>query len=438
MEQLKLPLVFDDSESFEEMSLDEVAQVLSRTIVDDDINKKTIFLAMLSAYTDKSQINISINAPSSSGKTYLATQIAALFPAEDKVERSGASPTSFFYEDGVIDEERGAKIVSLKRKILIFHEQPNPELQVRLRALLSHDSREIIHSLTNKGKGGRNKTDKIILEGFPATIFCSAGMRLDEQEATRAILISPEATQAKINASVSMQFERGGDEEKFAEMLESYEDRNGLMRRIVAIRDEHVNDIIIPDIAQVKARFLSNLPVLLPRHSRDTDHFLRLIKSLALLNVWYRRGPNGEIHANAYDIEEAFKLWETFFETQNLNVPPAVLDIYKKYIKPAYIEKFLTSDKDFKLRMMNEEIGLTVQELLSYHLLTEGVSMNGENLRKQMIPQLEQAGVIAFEKPEDGDKRSKHLYPKRFTDEELNKLGRGGSGDKPGTIGDEW
>ncbi|MBX6334741.1 hypothetical protein IRY61_05410, partial [Candidatus Saccharibacteria bacterium] len=169
-----------------EITLKEVADVLSLTIKDDTNNKLIVFLCMLSAYTEQSQINVSLNAPSATGKTYLATEIAKLFPQEDKVERSGASPTSFFYGEGTHDKERKAKIVSLHRKILLFYEQPNPALQERLRALLSHDKKEITHALTNKS-GGRHKTDLIIIEGFPATVFCSAGMRLDEQEATRAI-----------------------------------------------------------------------------------------------------------------------------------------------------------------------------------------------------------------------------------------------------------
>ena len=46
------------------------------------MNKLVVFLAMLSAYTDKSQFNILLNAPSSSGKTYIPIEIAKYFPPE--------------------------------------------------------------------------------------------------------------------------------------------------------------------------------------------------------------------------------------------------------------------------------------------------------------------------------------------------------------------
>ena len=76
----------DEVTTFKGMSLGEVADVLSLTIKFDEENKLITFLCMLSAYTDKSQINVSFNAPSSSGKTYLTTEIAKLFPDEAQIE----------------------------------------------------------------------------------------------------------------------------------------------------------------------------------------------------------------------------------------------------------------------------------------------------------------------------------------------------------------
>lgn len=305
-----------------EITLKEVADVLSLTIKHDNDNKLITFLCMLSAYTDHDQINISLNAPSATGKTYLATEIAKLFPQEDKVERSGASPTSFFYGEGVIDKERNAKIVSLRRKILIFYEQPNPDLQAKLRAVLSHDSREVIHSLVNRNKG-RNKTDTIIIEGFPATVFCSAGMRLDDQEATRAILISPESTEAKIKLAIQERIKRGKDEAKYSSELESTSKRIELKERIVAIKNEHVDEIIITDIdaEAIEERFFALLHILKPRNQRDIEHLIQLVKTVALLNVWHRRSPNGVVIANQSDIDQAFALWEAFFESINLGLP---------------------------------------------------------------------------------------------------------------------
>jgi len=409
----------------EEITLDDVANVLSLTIKDDDSNKKIVFLAMLSAYTDKSQINVSLNAPSSTGKTYIATQVSKFFPDEDKVERSGASPTSFFYGSSVYDKERDAKIVSLSRKILIFYEQPNPALQEKLRALLSHDDREVVHSLVNKNKG-RNKTDKIIIQGFAATIFCSAGMRLDEQEATRAILLSPEATHAKIKQAIHLQVQRGSNEVKFEDWLESQAERNTLKQRIIAIRDEHVDEIIIPSEEDVERRFMEKLPGLKSRHPRDIDHLMHLIKAIALLNVWHRRQSDGTIVASQSDVDGAFDLWSDFFDSQNLNIPPAVMSMYKKYIVPAYVQKYQKAKDEQRVLMDNGKVGLSRFELNSYYMDQEGSAINDEQLRKQVLPQLENAGLILLEKPDEDDKRSRHIFPKLLTDKDKNNIGIGG------------
>lgn len=414
-----------------EITLREITDVLSLTIRHDDDNKLIVFLCMLSAYTDKSQMNVSLNAPSATGKTYLATEIARLFPDEDKVVRSGASPTSFFYGPGELDKERGAKIVSLERKILLFYEQPNPALQEKLRALLSHDEREITHVLTNKNRG-RNQADKIILRGFAATVFCSAGMRLDEQETTRAILISPETTELKIKQAIHLRAQRSADEVKFTEWLESNPERARLKRRIIAIRNEKVDEVIITDtdIMAIEERFLAMLHTVKPRNQRDIDHLLQLIKTITLLNVWRRRQPDGRIVANQVDIDQAFSLWEAFFESQNLNLPPAVLSFYKKYIVPAYLSKYTSADSAVRVAMDDDKIGLTSQELGAYFMQEEDTALNNDLLRKQILPQLQAAGLIAIEKPKtnqnDIDKRTRHIFPKLLTDRDKKNIGSGG------------
>lgn len=417
-----------------EITLKEVADVLSLTIKHDNDNKLITFLCMLSAYTDHDQINISLNAPSATGKTYLATEIAKLFPQDDKVERSGASPTSFFYGEGVIDKERNAKIVSLRRKILIFYEQPNPDLQAKLRAVLSHDSREVIHSLVNRNKG-RNKTDTIIIEGFPATVFCSAGMRLDDQEATRAILISPESTEAKIKLAIQERIKRGKDEAKYTSELESTSKRIELKERIMAIRNEHVDEIIITDkdAEAIEERFFTMLHILKPRNQRDIEHLIQLVKTVALLNVWHRRSPNGVVIANQSDIDQAFALWEAFFESINLGLPPAVLSFYKKYIVPAYLDKYERADETTKLTLDDCKIGLKSQELSAYYMREEHTTLNNDILRKQILPQLQAAGIIDVEKPKTDDsgedKRTRHIFPKLLTDENKKNIGIGGVDD---------
>lgn len=418
-----------DVTQFSEIDLSDISDTLSLTIKHDFENKVITFLCMLSAYTDSSQINVSFNAPSSSGKTYITTEVAKLFPAEDKIELSGASPTSFFHGEGKTDKKRKAKIVSLERKILLMYEQPNPMLQQKLRAVLSHDQRELNYRITNKDKKGAHRAELIIIRGFPATLFCSAGLLLDEQEATRALLLSPELTEAKLKDGVHLQARRGANEVEFESWLESQPNRIALKERILAIRNEEIGDIIVENPDVIEKRFSRMFNKLKPRHMRDIGHLMKLIKTVALLNVWFRRQEDGSLVASQADIDQAFELWGKVIESQEMNVPPIVMGFYKNYILPAYFEK--CNDSEFASDMSMGLIGLSNRELSAYFLRVEETTLNDENLRKQILPQLENSGMIALEAPALGDRRSKHIFPKWFPpgldkDKNTNNIGEGG------------
>lgn len=414
-----------------EISLADVADTLALTIKHDDTNKLITFLAMLSAYTDSSQINVSFNAPSSSGKTYITTEVAKLFPAADKIELSGASPTSFFYGASVYDKERDAKLVSLERKIMLLYEQPNPLTQEKLRPVLSHDQRELNFRMTNKDKKGSNRAELIIIRGFPATVFCSAGMRLDEQEATRAILLSPEATEDKLKEGVHLQTLRGANEADFEARLESRPERIALKNRILAIKREHVDDIVISqaDAETIEQRFVETFPKLKARNMRDIGHLLQLIKAITLLNVWHRRQEDGTIIADQSDINQAFALWNEVIESQDWGVPPAVMNFYKEIVLSAYFEKM--EDPDLAGAMKINAIGLSRDEICTQYQKVEESWLNDEVLRKQYLPQLQSSGLITQSKPLKGDKRSIHVFPKWFPKNNKgvsgqNNIGKGG------------
>lgn len=410
---------------YPEMTLDSLADILSLTVKHDKENKLVTFLAMLSAYTDNSQINISFNAPSSSGKTYMANQIAKLFPKEDKIELSGASPTSFFYRESEEDEETGVRTVSLERKILIFYEMPNPQLQAKLRSVLSHDERELTYQITNKSKGGKNRADQIVIRGFPATVFCSANLRMDEQETTRAIILSPEVTNEKLRESIHLQAFKNANQAVFNSSIESDEKRKLLKERIIAIRDEQVDDIIVPNPEAIKNRFYGLMGVLKPRHQRDIEHLMQLIKATALFNVWHRKDGD-DIVASQSDIEQAFEIWGYFMESMKLGIAPTLLNFYMNFILPAYYEK---KQKELALWPIDvteddvQPIGISRPELNKYYLSITDNPLEDEYLRKQMLPQLENAGLIYQAKPETGDRRNTHVFPILLFDEQENNIG---------------
>lgn len=424
----EMPII--DTSQFVEITLEEVAEVLSLTIKEDYVNKILTLLCMLSAYTKDDQINISFNSQSSSGKTYTTTEVAKLFPVEDKIELSGATPTSLFYGEGKIDKALKAKVIEFERKILILSEQSNLLVQSKLRPLLSHDKWELEHRFTNKDSKGANRVQRVILRGYPATVFCSASMRLDEQEATRAIMLSSEITDKKIRAGIHLQSQRGANAIEFDSQLEANPERRALIERILAIRQAHIDNIILESPEAIEERFLKTFPKLKARHQRDIAHLQQLIKAIALLNVWFRQRTDGAIAANQNDVDQAFVLWESLAESQDLNAPPALIQFYKDFILFTYLNK--ANDPDLSEHIKTDKIGITRREVADCHYRKERSMLNDERFRKEILPQLRGSGLIEERKPdiEGSDKRSPHIFPKWFPEgndpRNSNNIGRDG------------
>lgn len=406
-----------DVSTFEEITTEELAKVLDLTIKHDNENKLVTFLCMLSAYTEDSQLNVSFNAPSSTGKTYIPTQVAQYFPDADVHQFGGASPTAFFHDNVNFDKANNRYVNDLERKILIFLEQPHTKLQENLRPLLSHDEKEIPYKITDKNQKGSNRAKNIVIRGFPATIFCSAGMRLDEQEATRAILLSPETSIEKVQEGVHMATLRNANKAEFLAKIEASPERQQLKDRVLAIKLEHVNHIVVPDPTSIERRFLSHVQSAKPRHQRDVSHLLSIIKCITLLNVWYRRDDNGSIVATQSDVDQGFEVWQKINKSQELNLPPYTYEFYKKYIVPIYVDKNAGRDQDSK--SPNNDLGVSRKEIIHRHYELENRLPNDDILRRQILPMLETAGLITQEK-DPYDKRNKLIFPQLIEPEQYS------------------
>jgi len=320
-------------EATKPMTLDELKEILGLTIKHDDTNKLITFLCMLSAYTEDSQFNISFRAESSTGKSYIPLEIAQLFPKEDVIEIAYASPSAFFHEYGERDEETREYIINLERKILIFIDMPHDQLLVRLRPLLSHDRKELHYKITDKTGKGRLRTKRIKIIGYPSVIFCTGHLRVEDQEATRLILLSPETTQEKLREAIYLRAKREANKKAFMEWLESNPERKMLKLRIRLIKRENIRDVIIPsEFEEEVIKYFLERKRLKPRYSRDISRLIHIIKALALLNLWHRKREGDLIYADEEDIYNAFDLYESISESQELGIPPYVYKIYKEII----------------------------------------------------------------------------------------------------------
>ena len=401
-----------------------LAEILGLTIKRDNENKIAAFLCQLSAYTRDSQFNISFNAPSSTGKSYIPTEIARLFPKEDIIELAYCSPTAFFHDVGEYNPEVGGYEVEFGRKILIFLDQPHGDLLAKLRPLLSHDEPEILIKITDKTQKHGLKAKNVVIRGYPAVIFCTAGLRIDEQEATRFLLLSPEIHQEKIREAVVQAIKKESDREHYGEDLDADPGRQLLKERILAIRDAGIEDITVPQLAEVEERFLGRHKMLKPRHQRDVKRLMAIIKSLALLNLGHRERTGNSIATAPEDIEAGFALWERLSISQELNLPPYIYNLFMDVIYTEWAES--NGGTVENPPQLVGSLGITRDAIYKRHYRVYDRMIDVHKLRQEILPMLETAGLITQE-PSPDDKRKLLVYPTAFNTGANNDDDEGGA-----------
>lgn len=370
-------------------TLEEVADILGSTIRHDRATKLILFSAGILTFTEEDQINILMSGESAGGKSYNALEVASYFPSEILRTIATASPTAFFHEYGVWDDDRKVHRVDLKQKILIFLDQPHYTLMERLRPLLSHDRRELLYKITDKSKRGALRTKNVILEGFPTVVFCAAKLSLDEQERTRVFILSPETGPEKLDEALRLAIARVGDREEFNRWVESHPRRRWLKSRIDAIRNASVKNVIIEDQEAIYKKFRESHPRLAPRHQRDLPRILSLIKAHALLNWRCRESTDrGTIVANEEDVEAGFWLYGLIAKPNELGLSPQVYEIYESVIKPNF---------DVERRLRKEEIS-------RFYIEKYGRPLSWKRLELEILPALEASGLISLQ-PDPDDKR---------------------------------
>ena len=133
-----------------------------------------------------------------------------------------------------------------------------------------------------------------------------------------------------------------------------------------------------------------------------------MVKAFALLNVWHRENDDLIIVANENDSENAFEVWEGIAESQELNLPPYIYNLHKEVILEAWREKKEKQCGD--LGGKDQKVGLTRQEVAQKYLRVYGRVLADWPLRQQIIPMLENAGLITQD-PDPNDKRRLLIYP---------------------------
>ncbi|MEI8339607.1 MAG: toprim domain-containing protein [bacterium] len=396
-----------DPSLFSPIGKDDISKILELTIKKDEVNKVITLLSYVSAYTEDSQTNLSFNSPSSTGKSYTALEVAKLFPKEDVIKLANCSPTAFFHEQGTYDKEKNEMTVDLSRKIIIFTDMPHPALLSRLRSFLSHDEKDTRVKMTDKSDRGGHRTKTVILKGYASIVYCSAGLRMDPQEMTRLIMLTPDTDQEKIRAGITNAVLMESSTEKLSEGIENNEARRLLKLRIRAIKQEKIGEIKIANTAGLLKEFLKPGTSLQPRHMRDVKKLMSLVKAMALMNLWWRERSGNTITANEDDVIQALALWRHISSSQELNISPYAYEIFKKVIVPAFEEKNKGKDSS------GAKDGITRKDITIKHYDVFERRINLDALRLEIIPTLESAGLITCEK-DSADGRKEVVFINNF------------------------
>ena len=400
-------------EPFEEIKLnpltdDELKETLGLTVKHDDNNKVITFLSLLCTYTEEDQTNLGYLAESASGKSYIPLELSYYFPENDVIPLGYCSPTAFFHEWGTLipdptdhrdveaEKKRKLRLVNLERNLLIFLDQPHAKLLENLRPLLSHDQKEIRLKITNKSEKSGQRSENILVRGYPTVVFCTANYKQNEQEKTRLLLLSPEHSQEKLREAIMLKIEKESDRENFAKMLASDPKRQSLILRVRAIKHALINQITIPVElrAQIYENFMCNRKFLQSRNQRDISRLLSIIKGNATLN-YQQRNPvenketnSTNITANLEDVEIGFKYYSTVSEANELGIPPEIYEVYNSF--KATMQKYANgfSRKEFQEMYFN-----------AHHKYI------GREKAKAFIEELEVSGLI-IEQQDPADKRT--------------------------------
>jgi len=364
----------------------EVAAHLEPVIKRDFTAKVALFMACLLAQTSKDQLNIALTGVSASGKTHLGVIVSKLFLDGEVIRIAGTTPRALVYEKGTLvvpaDSDGGGgggggpprlvpleealeplleelselegeggrtaearakrealrrkieklkaqsvRLVDLEGKVLVFFDQPSPELLERLRPLLSHDEKELRFTLTNKTSSGRTVTETAIIRGFPTVVFCTTKGYADQQERTRLIFLSPETSREKTREVLEFLADEAGGAKPSPPELEI------LQKRVRIVRNSGVKEVRVEGLPVLAA--FEPYATGAPSDTRFFQILLRLVKAFTLLNVLNRRrDESGALIAEPVDLEYALTIFSKIAESHTLGVTPLALQLFEA-VKPA-------------------------------------------------------------------------------------------------------
>jgi DNA-binding MarR family transcriptional regulator len=354
---------------------------LDKRIKKDRPTKLSVFFTALSSYL-KEPINLFLKGESGIGKSYNVVETLAYFPKEDVWFLGGLSPKALIHDYGTLlnkngepigelklpkkpkksdfkddfgdfceseykealekyeeglkfyrEEMRGAyTLINLSNKILVFLEAPEWETFRMLLPILSHDTNRIEYKFTDKSAKGQLRTIKVVIEGWPASIFLSTDRRYMEELATRSFTVTPEASEEKIKEANVLTNLKASLPWVYAEETEEAKTIKAL---ILALKNQFLEgktDVVIP---------FTNLHEIFPktivRDMRDFQHFCQFLKTITALycfqRPYFKIGDKRFVVSTMEDVRQSLEIYSYLFETTRTGTEERTLRFYHDIVK---------------------------------------------------------------------------------------------------------
>jgi len=345
-------------------------------VKNDEAIVATITYVYLSRWTHE-PLNLFLKGESTIGKSYITKNtIRILGEDKDVWFLGGLSPTALVHDYGVLKDEHGEEInlldfpsrrriktenpdasneeieklyrqklrswteklqnsyyeVDLQGKLLVFLEPPHIETFNKLRPILSHDTWRISYRFTDKTKTGQLRTSHVVIQGWPATIFCTSEEKYLRDLSTRSLTATPSLADEKIKAAANLSSDAAAyGEDLLAPDEQQISEIQTLMDKVKVKAPKTVLTPLCHEL-QAKIKYWGK------RVMRDWPHFLTLVKMNALLNFEGRTrinaGDKSRLVAGAEDYLTVLKFWSEIEETTITGVSGSALNVFSKLIKP--------------------------------------------------------------------------------------------------------
>jgi hypothetical protein len=365
-------------------------ETTDRWLVGDYPARHLMLWAYASAFGDD-PLNVNVSGKYGIGKSTIVVRTSSLLPEDMLWSLGGLTPTALVHEYGEFDEAKAEHVISLRGKVIVFLDTPDPETLARLKPIYSHDKQEIVFKFTDRDKEGRFRTTTAKLVDHPVFIHATAKAEFAGEYASRWLTVTPEISGEKVGEVLMKQAERAASK---PDMLvdEDLEVWRSFFRSIPS--GLHVT---IPYAPLMARRFV--------KHGTETmrlfEHFLRLIKANAILHYAQRERDSTDIVASVEDLKRVLPDFKSIVRQSLYGVSGDALMLFDGLIETksekalSLVEIGKIASRVFGLPVAESTLrNVYVKSLLEAGLLDEETDMKDKRRRLYSVKPIERINVF--------------------------------------------